>query len=170
MQFGNGFNRGRPTPPVNVGDELDVTIEAVGTKGDGIAKKNGFVLFVPNVKEGERVRIRVTKVLQKVGFAEVVEGAEPAPKAEPTLAPEAEPEPAPAPPAPRPEDSETFGEELEEPETPEEVGIQTTQEAEDSEQSEEQPEPEEQAEPEKPEAPAEPEPEGEPSEEKKETQ
>lgn len=58
--------------PVNVGDELDVKIEAVGEKGDGIAKKEGFVLFVPNAKEGQEVKIRVTKVLRKVGFAEIV--------------------------------------------------------------------------------------------------
>ena len=62
--------------PVKIGDELDVKIEAVGEKGDGIAKKEGFVLFVPNTKEGQEVKIRVTKVLRKVGFAEVVgEGA-----------------------------------------------------------------------------------------------
>jgi len=59
-------------PPVEVDEELDVKIEAVGAKGDGIAKKDGFVLFVPNAKEGENVRIKVTKVLRKVGFAEVI--------------------------------------------------------------------------------------------------
>jgi predicted RNA-binding protein with TRAM domain len=58
--------------PVKVGDELDVKIEAVGEKGDGIAKKDGFVLFVPSTKQGDEVRIRVTRVLAKVGFAEVV--------------------------------------------------------------------------------------------------
>ena len=58
--------------PVKVGDELDVTIEAVGEKGDGIAKKEGFVLFVPNAKKGDQVKIRVTRVLRNVGFAEVV--------------------------------------------------------------------------------------------------
>jgi len=58
--------------PVKVGDELDVKIEAVGGKGDGIAKKDGFVLFVPGTKQGEEVKIRVTRVLQKVGFAELV--------------------------------------------------------------------------------------------------
>jgi len=68
MQQDRGFRQA----PVNVGDELDVKIEAVGEKGDGIAKKEGFVLFVPNTKEGQEVRIRVTKVLRKVGFAEVV--------------------------------------------------------------------------------------------------
>ncbi len=58
--------------PVKVGDELDVKIEAVGEKGDGVAKKDGFVLFVPGTKKDDEVRIRVTRVLQKVGFAEVV--------------------------------------------------------------------------------------------------
>ena len=62
--------------PVKVGDEFTVTIEAVGEKGDGIAKKDGFVLFVPNTKQGDTVKIRVTRVLRKVGFAEVVGGSE----------------------------------------------------------------------------------------------
>jgi len=71
--YGDRGNRGfGPTAPVNVGEELDVKIEAVGEKGDGIAKKNGFVLFVPGTKEGDEVRVRVTKVLRKVGFAEVI--------------------------------------------------------------------------------------------------
>lgn len=58
--------------PVEVGEEIDVTIEAVGEKGDGVAKKDGFVIFIPNVKKGDNVRIKVTKVLRKVGFGEVV--------------------------------------------------------------------------------------------------
>ena len=62
--------------PVNVGEEIDVKIEAVGEKGDGIAKVKGFVLFVPGVKESDEVRIKVTKVLRNVGFAEVVGQAE----------------------------------------------------------------------------------------------
>jgi predicted RNA-binding protein with TRAM domain len=110
----SGFHGGgdfgfRPRPaPVKVGEELEVTIEAVGAKGDGIAKKNGFVLFIPGVKEGQRVKIRVTKVLQKVGFAEVVGTAEAAPKKE--YQKQEEPEAAPAP-EPSAEDSEDFGEE-----------------------------------------------------------
>ncbi|MBN2454143.1 TRAM domain-containing protein [Candidatus Woesearchaeota archaeon] len=63
---------GRSFAPVKVGDELDVTIEAVGEKGDGIAKKEGFVLFVPNTSQGDNVKIKITKVLRKVGFAEVI--------------------------------------------------------------------------------------------------
>ena len=58
--------------PVKEGDEIEVKIEAVGEKGDGIAKKDGFVLFVPGTKQGQDVRIKVTRVLRNVGFAEVV--------------------------------------------------------------------------------------------------
>ena len=76
MRHDRGGDRGSFRPrnfaPVKVGDELNVKIEAVGEKGDGIAKKDGFVLFVPGAKEGDEVRIRVTRVLQKVGFAEVI--------------------------------------------------------------------------------------------------
>ena len=47
---GGGFDGDRGGfVPVNVGDEIDVKIEAVGEKGDGVAKVKGFVLFVPNV-------------------------------------------------------------------------------------------------------------------------
>lgn len=96
--------------PVDVGEELDVTIEAVGEKGDGIAKKDGFILFVPGVKQGDKVRIRVTKVLKKVGFAEVVTGEAPAEG----RAEEARQEEAPveeSAPGPAPEDTEDFGDE-----------------------------------------------------------
>jgi predicted RNA-binding protein with TRAM domain len=100
---------------VKVGEELDVRIEAVGEKGDGIARKRGFVLFVPNTKEGDEVRIRVTKVLRKVGFAESIGAAQGAIQAEGKPQREQRQEAAyaqPAPPRePAPEDSEDFGEE-----------------------------------------------------------
>jgi len=67
-----GFGGGRSFAPVNVGDELDLKIEAVGEKGDGIAKIKGFVIFVPNAKQGDEVKVRITKVLRKVGFGEVI--------------------------------------------------------------------------------------------------
>ena len=66
------YGERRSFAPIKVGEELDVSIEAVGEKGDGIAKVKGFVLFVPNTKKGDNVRVKVTKVFRKVGFAEVV--------------------------------------------------------------------------------------------------
>ena len=107
-------NSQRDFSPVKIGDELDVKIEAVGEKGDGIAKIEGFVLFVPGVKEGDEVRIRITKVLRKVGFAEVVGEAQSTPETEeqPTEEPAAEEAAAEEQPAePSAEDTEDFGEE-----------------------------------------------------------
>ncbi len=62
----------RNMPPIRIGDEMDVTIESVGEKGDGLAKVKGFVIFVPNTKKGDNVKVRITKVFRKVGFAEVI--------------------------------------------------------------------------------------------------
>lgn len=71
--YGGGFSNDRQmTPPVREGEEVDVTIEAVGEKGDGIAKQKGFVLFIAGTKVGERVKIRITRVLAKVGFGQVI--------------------------------------------------------------------------------------------------
>ena len=110
-----GFGGGRPpfrsTAPVKEGEELDVTIEAVGSKGDGIAKKDGFILFVPGVKQGDRVRIRITKVLSKVGFAEVAGTAQSSAPEQPSQGSEELPD-APQASAEEPaQDSESFGEE-----------------------------------------------------------
>jgi 23S rRNA (uracil1939-C5)-methyltransferase len=57
---------------VKEGEEINAVIEAIAEKGDGIAKKAGFVIFVPGTKVGDKVKIRVKKVAKKVAFAEVV--------------------------------------------------------------------------------------------------
>ena len=67
---------GENEAPVKFGETYEVNINAVGDKGDGIAKVKGFVLFVAGVKKGDYVKIKITKVLQNVGFAEVVEKLE----------------------------------------------------------------------------------------------
>ena len=67
----------------NVEDQSDLLLEnlqgddegdddILGEKGDGVAKVKGFILFVPGTKKDQKVRIRVTKVFKKVGFAEVI--------------------------------------------------------------------------------------------------
>ncbi len=58
--------------PVKVGETYKVRISAVGREGDGIAKIDGFVVFVPNVQEGNEVEIRITKVLKRFAFAEKI--------------------------------------------------------------------------------------------------
>jgi len=60
-------------PPVNVGDVREVRIEALGSGGDGIAKIRGYVVFVPGTNLNDVVKVRITKVLRKFAFAEVIE-------------------------------------------------------------------------------------------------
>jgi predicted RNA-binding protein with TRAM domain len=67
----SGERRGFSSP-INVGETYDAKIEDVGREGDGIARIEGFVCFVPNTKKGDEVKIRVTKVSRRVAFAEVV--------------------------------------------------------------------------------------------------
>ena len=65
--------KGRLTAPVRAGDEVDVEIADVGSEGDGIAKVDGFTLFVPDTERGDRLTVRVTDVKPRFGFAERVD-------------------------------------------------------------------------------------------------
>lgn len=59
--------------PVEEGDEVAVTIEDMGSKGDGIARIEGFVIFVPETEIGETVKIEVETVGSKFAFGKVIE-------------------------------------------------------------------------------------------------
>lgn len=66
------FNNNESTAPVDAGETYDVTIEDVAREGDGIARVSGFVIFVPGTSVGDEVSIKVTKVMRKFAFGEVV--------------------------------------------------------------------------------------------------
>ena len=59
--------------PVEEGGVYDVTIQDIARQGDGIARIEGFVVFVPGTKVGDEVRIKVERVLPKFAFSSVVE-------------------------------------------------------------------------------------------------
>ncbi|MFP4119266.1 MAG: TRAM domain-containing protein [Candidatus Woesearchaeota archaeon] len=63
--------------PVKEGGIYTGSIESVGGKGDGILRIQGFVVFVPGVNKGDYVKVKVTKVLPKVSFGELIEKVEP---------------------------------------------------------------------------------------------
>jgi len=56
--------------PVRKGEELELFIDSLAYGGNGVARLNGFVVFVRGALPGDRVRARVTKT--KRGFAEAV--------------------------------------------------------------------------------------------------
>ncbi len=59
--------------PVSEGEITEVEVEDLGSKGDGIARKEGFVIFVPGGEVGETYDVEVTSVGRKFAFAEIAE-------------------------------------------------------------------------------------------------
>ena len=59
--------------PVREGDELQVDITSVGVQGDGIAKVEGYTLFISDTAIGDQITIRITKTMPRYGFAEKIE-------------------------------------------------------------------------------------------------
>jgi predicted RNA-binding protein with TRAM domain len=63
-------------PPVQEGNTYTVKIESTGREGDGIAKIDGFVIFVPGANVGEELEVKINKVTRRVGFAEKILSSE----------------------------------------------------------------------------------------------
>lgn len=58
--------------PVKVGEEIDVTISEVSRRGDGVARIQGFVIFVPTARQGQQARIKITAIRPNFATAEIV--------------------------------------------------------------------------------------------------
>ena len=54
-------------------EEYIVNIIDNGYSGEGIAKIEGFVVFVPNAIKGEKIKIKILKVLKNQAFGKIVE-------------------------------------------------------------------------------------------------
>ncbi len=65
---GKGFKR----CPVELGEELEVEITELSPKGEGIARNQGFVIYVADTKLGDRVRVKVTRITEKTAKAQVI--------------------------------------------------------------------------------------------------
>ena len=64
---GKSFNK-----PVEEGKEYEVDIKETSRKGDGVARMEGFVIFVPETKPGEHVKVRITQGGPRCATGEVV--------------------------------------------------------------------------------------------------
>lgn len=70
-----------------VGDHLTVTIERLAAGGDGIARHNGFTLFIPHSAPGDIAEVEVTQVTKTFGRARLVQITQPSPDRVPTPCP-----------------------------------------------------------------------------------
>jgi predicted RNA-binding protein with TRAM domain len=93
-----GGNEGREfaprgyAKPVQVGDELEVTVEGKGKTGDGVAKVNGYVIFIKGETEvGQKYMIRVVRIGRNFATGELATAGS-APAAEEPASEESAPE------------------------------------------------------------------------------
>lgn len=63
--------------PVNKNEQYEVVIDDLTHEGMGVAKVNGYALFIPNVLIGERVKIKVVKTNKGFGYGKLMEVIEP---------------------------------------------------------------------------------------------
>ncbi|MCW4052922.1 MAG: TRAM domain-containing protein [Candidatus Bathyarchaeota archaeon] len=76
MQQKKWQSSGRPRfhvkTPVEFDEEYEAKIENMSERGDGIAKIEGFVIFVPDTKLGEQVTFKITRVGKRFAIGELV--------------------------------------------------------------------------------------------------
>jgi 23S rRNA (uridine2552-2'-O)-methyltransferase len=65
--------KGFLTAPVTEGEQFEVDIVDTGHEGDGIAKVEGFTVFVSGAEAGETVTVRIDDVKPRYAFAQPVE-------------------------------------------------------------------------------------------------
>jgi predicted RNA-binding protein with TRAM domain len=87
--YGSSFNKygsgSYNDSPVDVGSQYDVKIEDTARQGDGIARISGLVVFVPNTKVNDSVKIEIKQIKRNCAVAEVVEASEEAEASEETV-------------------------------------------------------------------------------------
>jgi predicted RNA-binding protein with TRAM domain len=73
-RFG-GSRFGGPKP-VESGKEYDVQVTEISRKGDGVARVQGFIIFVKGGRVGQKTKVRVTHVGDRFATAETIDGEE----------------------------------------------------------------------------------------------
>ena len=71
-RFGDSGPRFNLKKPVELDKVYEAEIEDISRRGDGIAKIEGFIIFVPSTKKGEHVKFKITKVGNRFAIGELV--------------------------------------------------------------------------------------------------
>lgn len=80
MSYDRGYSgggsrrfRGPPGPkPVEEGKEYEVEVTEVSNQGDGVARIQGFVVFVKSGKAGQKVKVKIDQVGSRFAKATIV--------------------------------------------------------------------------------------------------
>lgn len=58
-------------PAVQEGETYEVTIDDLGKRGDGVARYEGFLIFVEGAMKGQTVRVKVDRISGNMAFAHI---------------------------------------------------------------------------------------------------
>jgi predicted RNA-binding protein with TRAM domain len=70
-----GFRRregGFAPKPVEIGKVYEVDVSETSRRGEGIARIQGLVIFIPSTKTGDHVKIKIKRVSRRFAEGEVV--------------------------------------------------------------------------------------------------
>jgi len=59
--------------PVEEAKEYEVDVKELSRRGEGIARIEGFVVFVPNTKVGDHVKVKISKISERFASAIVAQ-------------------------------------------------------------------------------------------------
>ncbi|MDR0980714.1 MAG: translation initiation factor IF-2 subunit beta [Methanocalculaceae archaeon] len=59
-------------PAIEEGKELEVHIESISKKGDGVAHIGKYILYVSGTKAGQNVKVRITRISGSVAFTQKI--------------------------------------------------------------------------------------------------
>jgi predicted RNA-binding protein with TRAM domain len=65
-----GQGRSFPPKPVEVGKVYDLEVTDTSKRGEGVAKVEGLVVFIPGAKPGQKLKVRITRVSQRFAIGE----------------------------------------------------------------------------------------------------
>jgi translation initiation factor 2 subunit 2 len=54
------------------GQELDVEIQSVSKRGDGVVRMGRYIMYVARGKPGQKVKVRITRISGSIVFTEQV--------------------------------------------------------------------------------------------------
>ena len=72
-RYGSSRSRFNMKKPVELDKEYEAEIEDISRRGDGIAKIEGFIIFVPKAKKGEHVKFKITRVGSRFAIGELIQ-------------------------------------------------------------------------------------------------
>jgi len=52
------------------GAEVDLEIQSLSRRGDGVVKMGRYIIYVANAKPGQKVRVRITRISGSIAFTE----------------------------------------------------------------------------------------------------